>query len=58
MSRRAKSCTVKLSGDNGEGGDADAAGGGVLIIGVDDELSLPLLEEAATTTCWEDAMVV
>ena len=53
MSRRARSCTVKLSGDNGEGGDAD---GGVLI-GVD-ELSLPLLEEAATTTCWEDAMVV
>ena len=47
MSRRARSCTVRLSGDNdGEGGDDD------------DELSLPLLEEAATTTCWEDAMVV
>ena len=42
MSRRARSWTVKLSGDNGEGGD---------------ELSLPLLEEVATTTCWEDAMV-
>ena len=40
------------------GGDAADVGGGMLI-GVDDELSLPLLEEeAAATTCWEDAMVV
>ena len=56
MSRRARSCTVKLSGEIGGGGDA--AGGGGVLIGVD-ELPLPLLdEEAAATTCWEDAMVV
>ncbi len=50
-SRRARSCTVRLSDEIG-GGDAAAGGGGVLI-------PLPLLEEeAAATTCWEDAMVV
>ena len=53
-SRRARSWTVRLSDEIGDDG-----GVGVLIVHGADELSLPLLAEAAAaTTCWEDAMVV